>query len=283
MIIDCFPFFKELDILEIRLNILDKYVDKFLLIESEETFTGLEKPLLFLENQSRFDKFLHKIDYIKIPRISKDLDPNKGQVNWGREYFQKNYMMSKINNYHEDDIIIISDCDEIPNLKNVDFSIIDFPKVFTNYMFIFKLNLMMFNNESSTQRIEGNPPVNNKINEPWLWFGSTIMKQKYLKGQLFWGHPHLREQRQQLPQIHGGWHFTFCMSNENIQDKLKAFSHADALDKKEINNTNYINECILQEKEFNNCGRDVKLININTDYIPEYIQNNINKYIHIIK
>jgi hypothetical protein len=283
MVIDCFPFFKELDILEIRLNILDKYVDKFLLIESEETFTGLDKPLFFLNNQERFNKFLHKIEYLQIPKIPVGLDPNKGKVNWSREYFQKNYMMKKINEYHEDDILIISDCDEIPDLENLDFNTINFPKVFINYMFIFKLNLMMFNNISSTSRIEGNPPVDNKIGQPWLWFGSTITKQKFIKNKLFWGHPNLRERRQQLPQIHGGWHFTFCMNNENIQDKLKAFSHADALDSKEINNTNYINECILQEKEFNDCGRDIKLININTSYIPKYVQDNVNKYQHIIK
>jgi beta-1,4-mannosyl-glycoprotein beta-1,4-N-acetylglucosaminyltransferase len=283
MIIDCFPFFKELDILEIRFHALDKYVDKFLIVESEETFTGLEKPLYFLENQNRFSQFLDKIEYVKIPKILKSIDTNKGSVNWGREYFQKNVMMQQINKYDSNDIVIISDCDEIPDLSAVDFSTIDSPQVFTNYMFIFKLNLMMFNNQISTQRIEGNPPVNNEIGYPWLWFGSTLTKQKFLKNQLFWGHPNLREKRQQLPQINGGWHFTFCMTRDDIQDKLRAFSHADALDTKEINNETYINKCISQEKEFNDCGRDVKLIDINSEYIPEYIKNNINKYKHIIK
>jgi len=283
MIIDCFPFFKELDVLEIRLNCLNKYVDRFLLVESEETFTGLDKPLYFFENNKRFEKFLHKIEYLKVPKIPNNLDPYKGQVNWSREYYQKNYMMHIIKELNPDDIVIISDCDEIPDLSKIDFALVDDPKVFINNMFIFKLNLMMFNNETSLKRIEGNPPVNNKINDPWLWFGSTILKQKYIKNQDFWGHPNLRESRQHLPQIYGGWHFTFCMENKDIQHKLKAFSHADALDTKEINNNDYINKCIADQKEFNDCGRDVKLIDINSEYLPEYLVQNKEKYNHLFK
>jgi beta-1,4-mannosyl-glycoprotein beta-1,4-N-acetylglucosaminyltransferase len=283
MIIDCFPFFKELDVLEIRLNCLDKYVDRFLLVESEETFTGLDKPLYFFENNKRFEKFLHKIEYLKVPKIPNNLDPYKGQVNWSREYYQKNYMMHRIKELNEDDILIISDCDEIPDLSNVDFNLIDAPQIFTNKMFFMKFNLMMFNNESSIKRIEGNPPVSNRVGEPWLWFGSTILKQKHIKNKLFWGHPNLRESRQYLPQIYGGWHFSFCLNNQDIQHKLKAFSHADCLDTKEINNEDYINECVSQQKEFNDCGRDVKLIDINQKNLPEYLVNNIKKYNSLFK
>lgn len=283
MIIDCFPFFKELDVLEIRLNTLDKYVDKFLIVESEETFTGIDKPLYFYENAERFKPFLHKIEHLKVPKLPQEMDPNKGQVNWGREYFQKNFMMKRINQYNEEDILIISDCDEIPDLSKVYFNLIDTPKVFTNNMFIFKLNLMMFNNEGSTKRIEGNPPVSNKIGDPWLWFGSTILKQKYIKNKLFWGHPNLREERQTYPQIHGGWHFTFCMENKDIQHKLKAFSHADALDTESINNENYINKCISEEKEFNDCGRKVALVEVTEKYLPNYLVKNKEKYNFLLK
>jgi beta-1,4-mannosyl-glycoprotein beta-1,4-N-acetylglucosaminyltransferase len=283
MIIDCFPFFKELDVLEIRLNTLDPYVDKFLLIESEETFTGIDKPLYFFENYERFGKFKDKIEYLKIPKIPENLDPNKGQVNWSREYYQKNYMMHRINELHDDDIIILSDCDEIPDLSNIDLKQIDEPKVFINKMFIFKFNLMMFNNLSTQSRVEGKPPVNTSNGEPYAWFGSSVMKQKHLKNKMFWNVDGLRAKRCNFEQINGGWHFTFCMDNKDVQHKLKAFSHADELDNSKINNSEYINKCIVDQKEFNDCGRDVKLIDIDCKYLPKYLVENKEKYNHLFK
>lgn len=283
MIIDCFPFFKELDVLEVRLNTLDPYVDKFLIVESEETFTGIDKPLYFFENYERFKKFKDKIEYLKIPKIPRNIDPYKGHVNWDREYYQKNYMMHRINELDEDDVVILSDCDEIPDLSNVNLKEIDQPKVFINKMFIFKFNLMMFNNLSTTSRIEGKPPVNTKIGEPYCWFGSSIMKQKYLKNKMFWNVDGFRAKRSDFEQIYSGWHFTFCMDNKDIQHKLKAFSHANELDNSEINNFDYINQCVSQEKEFNDCGRDVKLIDSNSKYLPKYLVENKEKYNHLFK
>jgi beta-1,4-mannosyl-glycoprotein beta-1,4-N-acetylglucosaminyltransferase len=283
MIIDCFPFFKELDVLEVRLNTLDPYVDKFVLVESEETFTGIDKPLYFFENYERFEKFKDKIEYFKVPKIPRNLDPYKGQVNWNREYYQKNYMMHRINELDENDIIILSDCDEIPDLSNVNLNEIDQPKVFINKMFIFKFNLMMFNNLSTTSRIEGKPQVNTKIGEPYCWFGSSVMKQKHLKNKMFWNVDGLRAKRSDFEQIYAGWHFTFCMDNKDIQHKLKAFSHANELDISEINNFDYINQCVSQEKEFNDCGRDVKLIDSNSKYLPKYLVENKEKYNHLFK
>ena len=86
MIFDVFPFFNELDILEIRMNVLDEYVDYFIISEAIETFSGLDKPLYFLENLEKFSKFKHKIIYNVIKeKTEPSLHPNQ------RDVFQKHY------------------------------------------------------------------------------------------------------------------------------------------------------------------------------------------------
>ena len=283
MLIDCFTFFKELDVLEVRLNTLDKYVDKFILTESEETFTGIPKPLYFEENKKRFEKFLDKIIHVKLAKTPDHLDPYKGQVNWDREYYQGNASMEYIKNFNAEDIIMISDCDEIPDLSKVDLSEINEPKVFLNNYFTFRFNLMAVNNEKTIERIEGNPPVNNKNGEPWSWFGTSIFKQKYIKDKFFWGPKgSLRFKRGNFEQIHGGWHFSSCMSNKDIINKIASYSHANEYG--QINNEEIINKYISENKDFCNYNlRDMKLIEATTEYLPEYLVENKEKYNHLFK
>jgi beta-1,4-mannosyl-glycoprotein beta-1,4-N-acetylglucosaminyltransferase len=282
MIVDCFTFFKEFEILEIRLNTLNKYVDKFIITESEETFTGIPKTLYFEENKKRFEKFLDKIIHIKLPKIPDHLDPYKGQVNWAREYYQGNASMEYIKNFNAEDIIMISDCDEIPDLSKVNLNEIDQPKVFLNNYFTFRFNLMAVNNEKTIERIEGNPQVDTTPKNPWKWFGTTISKQKYISKDLFWGRGSLREKRQALSQIDGGWHFSSCMSNKDIINKIASYSHANEYG--QINNEEIINKYISENKDFCNYNlRDMKLIEATTEYLPEYLVENKEKYSHLFK
>ncbi|MFD2145284.1 hypothetical protein [Mucilaginibacter antarcticus] len=104
-----FPFFNELDILELRLNILDKYVDRFVISESALTFSGQAKPLYFDENKHLFEKFKHKIIHNIVPNGAPDIDA------FERDVYQKNSVKTGLSNCNDDDIIIFSDLDEIPN------------------------------------------------------------------------------------------------------------------------------------------------------------------------
>jgi beta-1,4-mannosyl-glycoprotein beta-1,4-N-acetylglucosaminyltransferase len=110
-VIDVFPFFNELDILEIRLNILDPYVDCFILSEATKTFSGLDKPLYYQENKDRFEKFNHKIIHnIVEDTTSPELHP------YQRDVFQKdNIKKIVLENASYEDAIIWSDIDEVPN------------------------------------------------------------------------------------------------------------------------------------------------------------------------
>ena len=109
MIYDCFPFFNELDLLEIRLNVLKDVVDKFVLIEAGETHTGKPKPFYFAENRGRFAAFADRIVYLKIEKFP------AGHGAWWNENYQRNELMKGLVGAKDDDDIIISDLDEIPN------------------------------------------------------------------------------------------------------------------------------------------------------------------------
>ena len=121
MIYDCFPFFNELDILEIRLNVLYETVDYFVITEADKTHTGKAKEYLFEQNKERFSKFLDKIIYIKVDDLP-DLESSKTSSDgnkWLYENYQRDAIMRGLENCKPDDIVIISDCDEIPNPEAV--------------------------------------------------------------------------------------------------------------------------------------------------------------------
>ena len=115
MIYDCFCFFNELDLLEIRLNTLDSVVDKFILVESTLTFTGNSKPLYYTENKNRFEKFKNKIIHIIVDNFPSIPNATYREIAWIREYTQRNAILRGIpKTAKDDDYLIIADLDEIP-------------------------------------------------------------------------------------------------------------------------------------------------------------------------
>ncbi|RLP91699.1 N-acetylglucosaminyltransferase, partial [Micromonospora sp. CV4] len=120
MVYDCFVFYDELDLLEIRLNVLDKVVDKFVIIESKKTFRGTDKPLFYIENTQRYAQFESKIIHVVVedfPKINwKKLRPFS---NWDREDYQRNALAKALANCAPEDVIIFSDVDEIPTPEKV--------------------------------------------------------------------------------------------------------------------------------------------------------------------
>ena len=115
MIYDCFSFFNELDVLEIRLNTLNDVVDKFVLVEASFTHTGHNKDFFFEANKSRFSEFLDKIVHIKLDEMpSQPSCGTKCERRWFLENYQRNQISRGLCDASADDIIMISDCDEIP-------------------------------------------------------------------------------------------------------------------------------------------------------------------------
>jgi beta-1,4-mannosyl-glycoprotein beta-1,4-N-acetylglucosaminyltransferase len=108
-VFDCFTFFNELDILDIRLAELDPLVDYFVIVEATRTFTGKSKPLYYADNRQRYDRYAHKIIHVVVDDL-----PLDAPSHWVREAFQRNAIMRGLSQARPDDRVIISDCDEIP-------------------------------------------------------------------------------------------------------------------------------------------------------------------------
>ena len=109
MVYDCIPFFNELDILNLRLHILDPYVDKFIIEEATVTFSGEPKELCFEKNKELFAPFLSKIEYIVVDNSPVDVTTHE------RDKFQKNALERGLSDASPEDVILLSDVDEIPN------------------------------------------------------------------------------------------------------------------------------------------------------------------------
>ena len=165
--IDCFMYYDEDLVLDIRLNILNKFVSHFIICEANFNHNGTKRDLKF--DIKKFSKFKDKIIYIplrdkpkniKIIDSSDSLNIKNSKILDNaliRENFQRNYLHTEIQNFNDDDLIIISDLDEIPNLNNFTYGAkITF---FEQKMFYYKLNL---------------------IHQDFIWYGSKIVKKKHL-------------------------------------------------------------------------------------------------------
>lgn len=110
---DCFLFYNELELLEIRLNEMNDFVDKFVIVEACETFRGNPKPYYFEENQGRFKKFADKIIHIKVDQHLATDNP------WIRERYQRQQVLRGLKECRKNDLVILSDVDEIVSRKRL--------------------------------------------------------------------------------------------------------------------------------------------------------------------
>ena len=155
-IYDCFMYYDEDLLLDIRLNVLNKYVKKFVITEATYTHNGNKKKLNF--NIQNFSKFKDKIEYIIVdqqpPNIKKINDQDTAEITeekfilngMARDYFQRECLKKGLKNLDKEDLVIISDLDEIPNLENLKVGEIkNNIIIFQQKMFYYKLNLLYDN------------------------------------------------------------------------------------------------------------------------------------------
>tara|TARA_Y100001936_G_C15926103_1_gene586763 strand:- start:54 stop:869 length:816 start_codon:yes stop_codon:yes gene_type:complete len=261
-IYDCFSYWDEDLLLKIRFNILNDYVDFFVVVEGNKTWQDNPKKLKF--NIDNFKEFEKKIIYIPVE------DMPKGDNPYLRENFQRNAIERGIRNANEDDIIIISDLDEIPNPKNF----FRFKKsmryaVFRQLHFYYKLNLQS----------KQNP----------FWYGSRICVKKYLRSPQwlrdlkFKKRPIWRIDKFRLNNIidNGGWHFCNLKKPEDLLYKYKNLCETND----PYNFNEKIDEKYLDLKEIKKrvdsgqdiIGREENYLPISLDErFPDYIINNKN-------
>lgn len=260
---DCFLFYNELDILEIRLNELYDVVDCFVIVESDLTFTGLNKRYILSENLDKFSKFADKIRIVKVDDNPKTNNP------WDREHHQRNCIFRGLHDATKNDLIITSDCDEIPRsdiIAKCRSGHINHARVLLNVaQFNYRLNYFKCGpNYKHCQII---------ITKGNVYAGP----QKEREFTFFWTpKPH-----DTITLDHGGWHWTFYGDDEHGLNKIKSYSHTEANTESVRNNFNI--EKIISQKhgidKYNN-PNDTEQFEyvIIDDYFPIHIRENVIKY-----
>ena len=289
-IFDCFMYFDEEVVLDVRLNTLDKYVDYFVIVESSFTHKGDNKNLMF--NHNKFEKFKNKIIYLvydKQPKGIEVVNENDSEGEKSRKYIlnavlrengQRNFIQNGLNKAEDNDIILISDVDEIPNLSEVNFNNISEKIImFHQDMFYYKFDLKIPN---------------------LLWTGTKGCRKKYLLSPQWLRNVKDRKyfpfridilfSEKKYSSIkfisNGGWHFSNIKTAEEIEYKLKSYLHHREFDEQslsvdEIQNIIENKKAIYDlkvDKRVNKIGDGSKLVKIKFEKLPIYIQQNKHNY-----
>ena len=231
---DCFTFFNELDLLELRLAELDPVVDRFVLAESPFPFTGKPKPLFFAENRARFARYLPKIEHVVISDI-----PNGPETTaWDREWFQRDALVRGLGDAAPDDLVSIADVDEIPRASVLaaikrDPTSAAAVTVLKSELFLYFLNTRPVNRFFSdiqaprilARRYVGKPQ---KVRAFRVRFSKNPIfaplqpAAARLRALFDFGAPlALRV----MPEA--AWHFTYMGGAEKVRDKVLAYSHTE--------------------------------------------------------
>ena len=289
-IFDCFMYFDEDAVLEIRLNTLSPLVDYFIIVESIFTHRGDKRDLKF--DHKKFEKYKDKIIYLVYEEQPSQIEAVKSDDNEAeksskyilnaayRENGQRNYIQKGLSNAENDDLILISDVDEIPNLNKLDLNNIKQKIImFKQDMFYYKFNLCIPN-----LKWTGTKGCKKKdlINPQWL---RNIKDRKYSAFRLdtFFSNKKYRS----IEIIDdGGWHFSNIKKAKEIEHKLKSYLHHREFDLEPLT-TSQIEEIITNkqaiydltlDKRINKIGVGNKLEKFELKKLPIYIQKNLNKY-----
>tara|TARA_Y100000590_G_scaffold6699_1_gene8685 strand:+ start:185 stop:979 length:795 start_codon:yes stop_codon:yes gene_type:complete len=258
-------YFDEDLMLDLRLNILNENVDKFIIAEATRDHAGNEKKLNF--NLKNFSKFENKIQYLVVDDVPINVKSKK--KNWSanhwRDQHQRNAMARGFENCDDEDLIMISDIDEIPDPKKMsEFKIQNKYACFMQKNFQSKLNLLNVTDK--------------------YWMGTKICQKKFLRSPQWLRdiktkkRPFWKFYKPKTPQLilDGGWHFSFLKKPKDIAKKIISYSH------QEFNKDEFINEKKIEKRIENKqdlFNRNIKYEKIEIDSsFPKYIFDNKTMY-----
>ena len=289
-IFDCFMYFDEDVVLDLRLNYLSKYIDKFVIIESRYNHRGEKRNPQF--DLKKFHNFKEKINYILIdkePEGIEEVNDNDSHEEKSRKFiinaakrenFQRNIISQGIIEADDNDWILISDLDEIPNLEKNDLKKFTSPLVFfKQHMIYYKFNLLLENyswlgtKACKKKNLKTPQWIRNIKDRPYPWWriDTYFSNIKYNNIKII-------EQ--------GGWHFSYIKSPEDIEKKLKSYLHHREYDVNPIGVEN-IRQMINNKKTIYDLKADMRsnkfdgandLIKIDLDLLPSYILKNKDKF-----
>ena len=260
-IYDCITFFNENLQVNLRVNILNEYVDKFVICESRFDHKGKPKDLNF--NIEKLNKFKNKIIYL----ILEEQFPNTSDP-WKTQAYQRDFLLKNLKEASPDDYIFFSDPDEIPNPKIlVNFDLKKKYGIFLQDCFNYKFNLY------------------NPHESPWE--GTRVAKKKNLKSIDFMrqkiksknlSYNFLRVDKEKSIQIFNdsGWHFNNILTSKDISLKLRTFAHSEFAHKK-FSSIDVIESKIKNRIDLFDRGHKYQKVEIDDTY-PDYLINNFNEF-----
>ena len=288
---DCFMFYDEKLLLEIRFNILNKFVDKFIITEANYLHNGDSKKLNF--NINDFNEFKNKIEYIVVDNQPEDIqligkednelaiDEKKIINSLKRENFQREMISKGLTGLNKEDIILISDIDEIPNLIKLNpIEMNNEIVIFKQKMFYYKFNLFYENfNWFGSKAIKRK----NFISPQWL---RNIKNKKYP----YWRVDTLLSKKKynNIKFIEdGGWHFTCIKKPKEVHEKLSSYLHHQDFENSNLSFKDLENKMINREllydhnkdkKNQNKWLTDKKLKTAEINLLPDFLKINKEKY-----
>ena len=289
-IFDCFMYFDEEVVVDVRLNTLNEFVDYFIIVESRFTHKGDLRELKF--NHKKFEKFKDKIIYVIDDQIYSQTEEIKPLDNEGeksrkyifnaayRENGQRNLISKGLNGAENEDLILISDVDEIPKLNNINLKIINEKIIlFKQDMFYYKFNLHLPNliwtgTKACKKKHLVNPQWLRNIKDrkySFFRFDTFFSKTKYTDIKII---------------NDGGWHFSNIKTAKEIEFKLKSYLHHREFDVNPLSVDEI--EKIIQDKQAiydltvdkttNKIGNGDKLEKFELEKLPIHIQLNKDNY-----
>ncbi|MGB9133755.1 MAG: hypothetical protein WCB90_14275 [Methanosarcina sp.] len=251
MIYDCFLFFNELELLELRLTELNDVVDKFVLVESTKTLTAEPKKLYYMENKNLFKDYSDKIIHV----VVNDL-PDAVPMPKYREIFLRNTISRGLTGCTDNDTIILSDIDELPDKKIIkNFEIKDYPICLHTPLYYYYINCLAENHD---------------------WEGSVIIQYGTFKTKApQW----FRDYRYTFAKLNSaGWHFSYLYGAERIIQKMRTMGDiTDMAVIDRFSNKDWVKKCISEYVDLYDRPIKLKIVPLDKSF-PETIYKNPEKY-----
>ena len=281
MIYDCFAFFNELDLLRLRLNELNEVVDKFVIVEATRTFQKKPKPLYFQENKELFAEFEHKIIHIVVDAYPTFWKKFRIPTVWDYDNHQKEQILQGLKQCKEDDVVIVSDLDEIPNPDKIkEYAQTEGIKVFRQYQSYYFLNNVC----RKIHDFAGRALAQVNENGYGFWQGSVMLNYKDIKSI-----KEARKNRDKDPKegiivlSESGWHFSYMGGVDKIIEKLGAWTHPE-YNTEENRNPERIKRIIREGRSLFYSDEEYELIDISNSPLPfpKYLRENLQAFGHLI-
>jgi len=272
---DCFSFYNEFEILEIRLKELWDTVDYFILLEASTTFSGLKKEYMFDQNKERFEPYLSKIRHIKLDdsiEEQRNVFPHEIDDTWVREKYQRYSLQKELYDLSADDLVMISDCDEIPRAD-----VINMIKEDANDYDRYHLYIAQFNYKINYMKIQRPSRHGAIIVTRGRVFTNPQQEREFT---FFWN-----KAPENTAEInHGGWHFTYFGNETHCVNKIQSFAHT------EQNVPRIVDQYNIEWMIRNKYGHEGSASEHNErfeyviidDYFPKCITENLDLWQHMI-